>query len=131
MSVAPCSDGVRVEVHDGDGEHFPVLRERHCYNGRGRGILLVDELTVRCGAACNGSGKWVWFEVGTRGLPTKPRSLRPTDPLPRLTPVRWAFHHRRFLVLPGGNALQDTGFRSNPRLQSSRELPCVTSVVRS
>lgn len=64
LIVRPCAAGVRVEVHDADSKHFPVLRKRRFFDERGRGILLVDELALRWGAERSGSGKWVWFEVG-------------------------------------------------------------------
>lgn len=65
LIVGTGPDGVRVEVHDADSKHLPVLREGRSFDERGRGLLLVAELAVRWGAQRDGSGKCVWFEVGS------------------------------------------------------------------
>lgn len=65
----PEANRLRVEVADRNPT-LPTLREPVLEAENGRGIQLVDLLSAAWGAAGNGNGKIVWFELSTDG--TKP-----------------------------------------------------------
>lgn len=62
--VEPLSDGVRVSVTDGDPS-VPRLRDAGPESITGRGLMIVESLSRRLRIDQDGSGKTVWFELGT------------------------------------------------------------------
>ena len=62
VRVLPTAEGVRVEVHD-DSPRLPSMRAATMLDEGGRGVALVDALSSSWGAAPDGDGKTVWFEV--------------------------------------------------------------------
>jgi anti-sigma regulatory factor (Ser/Thr protein kinase) len=61
---------LRIEVHDLD-PRMPQLRDYGIESASGRGMHLVEALSVSSGAERNGSGKAVWFEVSWSGSLTR------------------------------------------------------------
>jgi anti-sigma regulatory factor (Ser/Thr protein kinase) len=53
---------IRVEVDDSSGSR-PTLRHPGTDDDRGRGLMLVDELSDRWGTDFRSDGKTVWFEL--------------------------------------------------------------------
>ena len=66
MSVHVDGDRVRVEVVDGDAT-LPVRRAHDPHAPTGRGLRLLDDLTVAWGAERRPRGKVVWFELDLAG----------------------------------------------------------------
>ena len=64
VTVHLAESGIRVEVADGS-PHFPQPRNYHETAGTGRGLRLLKQLVDRWGADSDGSGKIVWFELGS------------------------------------------------------------------
>jgi anti-sigma regulatory factor (Ser/Thr protein kinase) len=62
VEVRVGNDCVRIEVHDSATE-LPTPRDPDPYTVTGRGLMLVDALSDRWGAAAKPSGKVVWFEI--------------------------------------------------------------------
>lgn len=58
---------LRCEVSDADARRPRVRRVTQTSEG-GRGMFLVDALAQRWGCHEDGTGKTVWFELGTCGL---------------------------------------------------------------
>jgi anti-sigma regulatory factor (Ser/Thr protein kinase) len=64
--VRIVADGnVRVEVAD-PGPPFDADLREPSTDSSGWGLLLLDEIATSWGVELEGSGKMVWFEVGTR-----------------------------------------------------------------
>jgi len=65
--VGPDDDRIRVEVTDPDPRALPVLLDATTDTGlgaeSGRGLMLLDAVTVRWGVEQGVSGKAVWCEV--------------------------------------------------------------------
>jgi hypothetical protein len=64
---------VHVEVAD-DSAEPPVLRAHDPFATRGRGIQMVNALSLRWGWAPLGRGKTVWADVLPGGWPSDPES---------------------------------------------------------
>ncbi len=74
VSMGIEGDTVRVEVHD-DSPVLPVPGVLRAEAMSGRGLILVEQLTHRCGVTrVPGSGKNVWFEL-VAGVPTSAEEL--------------------------------------------------------
>ncbi|MGO4757822.1 ATP-binding protein, partial [Streptomyces sp. 2MCAF27] len=71
---------LRCEIGD-DSPHLPRNRFAQSWDEPGRGLLIVNKLANRWGATRLATGKIVWFEVGSRGAHSLPRS-----PFPGTTP---------------------------------------------
>lgn len=59
-------DVVRVEVYDASPT-MPCPQRPDVNAERGRGLLLIDQLSARWGAERRGDGKAVWFTVESNG----------------------------------------------------------------
>ena len=66
--VAVDGDRVRVEVHDGSGR-LPVRKHYSSLSATGRGLTLVDSMSVAWGAEPTVTGKVVWFELDATVAP--------------------------------------------------------------
>lgn len=64
LRIRSTSEGTRVEIEDGGG-YLPVRQHLPGTAVTGRGLQLVEALTDRWGSRRRGSGKVVWFEIGT------------------------------------------------------------------
>lgn len=62
LTLELTEDRVRVEVHDHGGGQ-PVHRDTPVEATSGRGLGLVDRLSVNWGVIGDGLGKSVWFEL--------------------------------------------------------------------
>jgi anti-sigma regulatory factor (Ser/Thr protein kinase) len=62
LSEYECT--LRVELEDGNPEP-PVVRSQHPMQIRGRGMFLVEALSVAWGVLPAGGGKMVWAEFGS------------------------------------------------------------------
>ena len=61
MTVRRSADILRVEVRDDDPT--PPVRQPHSTTATtGRGLRILDDLTVRWGSRPTGAGKVVWFD---------------------------------------------------------------------
>jgi anti-sigma regulatory factor (Ser/Thr protein kinase) len=60
------NDAVRVEVLD-DSPTMPCQKAPDINAERGRGLLLIDQLSQRWGAERRGAGKAVWFTLVSDG----------------------------------------------------------------
>lgn len=58
-------DDLTVEVTDGSDE-LPRLEPAPVDGDRGRGLMLVSQLSLRWGSRLEDGGKTVWFVLGTR-----------------------------------------------------------------
>lgn len=65
---APNTDRLRVEVVDRDPT-LPALRAPEVEAENGRGMQLVALFSAAWGAAANGNGKTVWFELTADSIP--------------------------------------------------------------
>jgi len=61
-----CSDVLRCEVGD-DSPVVPRMRHARLSDEGGRGLFLVDQLSLRWGATRLSTGKVVWFEQSLPG----------------------------------------------------------------
>jgi anti-sigma regulatory factor (Ser/Thr protein kinase) len=61
MTVRRSADILTVEVRD-DDPRPPVRQPRSAMATTGRGLRILDDLTVRWGSRPNGDGKVVWFD---------------------------------------------------------------------
>jgi hypothetical protein len=55
--------GLRVEVHDTDGDETLIIRPVDIESEGGRGLQLVELLATRWGWSPSRYGKFVWFEI--------------------------------------------------------------------
>lgn len=62
LRLTLSADAVRVEVQDESAQH-PVRRNPDREAPHGRGLLLVDALSVDWGVEPAGAGKTVWFTL--------------------------------------------------------------------
>jgi anti-sigma regulatory factor (Ser/Thr protein kinase) len=62
LRLSMPDDRLLVEIHDQECE-LPVQRAAGSADERGRGLLLVQQLSSRWGARPDQDGKVVWFEV--------------------------------------------------------------------
>ena len=62
LTVRRKAGGMLIEVHD-ESPHEPVLRPVDTSSARGRGIQLVQALSVSWGTAPDGGGKVVWAQL--------------------------------------------------------------------
>lgn len=62
LSLQRSDDRVRIEVRD-DGAGQPLHRETPIEATSGRGLALVDSLSLDWGVVSHGLGKSVWFEL--------------------------------------------------------------------
>lgn len=60
------ADGVRVELEDGSPD-LPARRTPSEWASHGRGLLIVEAMASRSGAAPHDPGKVVWFELRGHG----------------------------------------------------------------
>jgi PAS domain S-box-containing protein len=92
ISVDVRPDSVRVEIADGS-PHLPTTREYGTSAGTGRGLVMVEEIADCWGVTrrdAGGTGKVVWFEIGTSestGEPAAEERLR-AEPRGDVVPVR-------------------------------------------
>ncbi|RCG20083.1 ATP-binding protein [Sphaerisporangium album] len=63
VAVADCFQCIHVDVMDAGGKSFPNVKREPMAEG-GRGLSLVDDLSIRWGIANDADGRTVWFEVG-------------------------------------------------------------------
>jgi anti-sigma regulatory factor (Ser/Thr protein kinase) len=65
LSIYVERNAIRVAVHDGSPAS-PQLRDYSPTAATGRGLQLVEALASEWGleSGDNGTGKWVWFELG-------------------------------------------------------------------
>ncbi len=75
MTVRAEGRHLVVEVVDGDAT-LPTRREHDPTAPTGRGLRLLDELTVEWGTRPEGAGKVVWFEFDLNGLGALPEGFR-------------------------------------------------------
>jgi anti-sigma regulatory factor (Ser/Thr protein kinase) len=66
------TDVVRVEVSDAS-PNMPCPRPPDIHAERGRGLLLIDQLSAHWGAERRGGGKAVWFTIASDGTPAATR----------------------------------------------------------
>ncbi|UUU28195.1 ATP-binding protein [Streptomyces sp. DSM 40750] len=66
LTLSAAHGVLRCEVSDSDGRRPQVRRVTEIAES-GRGMFLVDALARRWGCHEDGSGKTVWFELGTCG----------------------------------------------------------------
>lgn len=64
VRVSRVAGRTRVEVADSDPRALPVLLRATADDETGRGLVLLDEVTVRWGVEQGVAGKTVWCEVG-------------------------------------------------------------------
>jgi anti-sigma regulatory factor (Ser/Thr protein kinase) len=66
LVVQDLDEVARVEVHDGSPVP-PRMHHFHLVSGTGRGLRMLDQLAMTWGVDPDprGTGKVVWFEVGT------------------------------------------------------------------
>jgi hypothetical protein len=63
LELAPAGDRVRIRVTDPVDSHGPMLRREDVDSESGRGMMLVDGLSLAWGVEPHGLGKTVWAEV--------------------------------------------------------------------
>ncbi|SDP88513.1 Histidine kinase-like ATPase domain-containing protein [Lentzea jiangxiensis] len=64
---------LRIDVEDGDRANLPRLGVSRLGGGRGRGLVLVKELSRRWGCVVTATSKIVWAEMNCRVLsPVRP-----------------------------------------------------------
>ena len=63
LELAPAGDRVRIRVTDPVDSQGPVLRREDLDAENGRGMMLVDGLSLAWGVEPHGLGKTVWAEV--------------------------------------------------------------------
>jgi len=73
LCLRRSGDRVRVEVHDGS-RRLPARKHHSATSTTGRGLLLVEELSLEWGAEPTATGKAVWFEL-CEAPPTAPPTL--------------------------------------------------------
>jgi len=64
LELVPAGDRVRIHVSD-PVAHGPEARRRDLESEHGRGVMLVEALSLQWGVDPHGAGKLVWAEVGT------------------------------------------------------------------
>ncbi len=79
LRTTAAASGVRIEVHDGSGL-APTQRHYGDEAATGRGLGLVESLASAWGIEPTGSGKAVWFELGTVDHPVDHGDEPPADP---------------------------------------------------
>lgn len=62
--IGGAADSIRVEVTDPDARALPVLLRAGGDDERGRGLALMEAVSVRWGVRREGARKTVWCEVG-------------------------------------------------------------------
>jgi len=89
VTITATPHGVRVAVMD-SSPHLPVRRSYGAAATTGRGVAVVELLAERFGTdEVSGSGKTVWFELGTTSPPASPVTSRePHQEAPVLELVR-------------------------------------------
>ena len=89
VTITATSHGVRVAVMD-SSPHLPVRRSYGAAATTGRGVAVVELLAERFGTdEVSGSGKTVWFELGTTSPPAPPVTTgEPPQEAPVLELVR-------------------------------------------
>ncbi|MEP6761802.1 MAG: PAS domain S-box protein [Sporichthyaceae bacterium] len=71
VTIAANAFGLRVEVND-SSPHIPMRRGYGSTATTGRGVAVVEMLAERFGTdATSGTGKTVWFELGTTSAPAQ------------------------------------------------------------
>ncbi|MFC7830895.1 ATP-binding protein [Streptomyces sp. NPDC057375] len=70
VTVVAFPDGVHIEVMDQDSSHIPLQDAPGSDAEHGRGLLIVHQLSTRCGCDVIGTGKRVWADLDSR--PVKP-----------------------------------------------------------
>ncbi|MFF8842556.1 ATP-binding protein [Streptomyces sp. NPDC015127] len=73
VRVACEGDRTRLEVTDPDPRALPVLCRAAADDETGRGLALLDALTLRWGVEQGPGGKTVWCELG--GIPAGSRAM--------------------------------------------------------
>lgn len=71
VRIAVGASTVRVEVGDRNPE-VPVIRSPEPTDVGGRGMRIVDELSMRWGVEARRTGKSVWFELPREAAPSTP-----------------------------------------------------------
>ncbi|WP_328386069.1 ATP-binding protein [Streptomyces sp. NBC_00400] len=62
--IGGAADSIRVEVTDPDARALPVLLRAGGDDERGRGLALMEAVSLRWGVRREGACKTVWCEVG-------------------------------------------------------------------
>lgn len=68
LCPVPDSPLVHIEVEDGDRMNFPQLGVPRLGGDRGRGLVLVDQLSLNWGFDVTATGKVVWADLSCRSL---------------------------------------------------------------
>lgn len=63
VTVIETPSGLRVEVADEGGDTVPAAYSGCDLREGGRGVFLIEELSVRCGYAAGDHGLTYWFEL--------------------------------------------------------------------
>ncbi|WP_425412436.1 ATP-binding protein [Lentzea jiangxiensis] len=67
LCLVPDSPVLRIEVEDGDRANLPQLGASRLGGERGRGLVLVDQLSLDWGFNVTTTGKVVWVDLSCRG----------------------------------------------------------------
>jgi anti-sigma regulatory factor (Ser/Thr protein kinase) len=81
LAIADCFDRIHVDVVDAGGQSIPRVYSDIFAEG-GRGLLLVDAISLKWGVYQDDAGRAVWFEVRYKRarVPSRPRQREPGEP---------------------------------------------------